>query len=115
MAMDCHLLIPELFLPESTGAAPYHELAVPALETLLARGALQRCMGMSLERWLAAAFRVAPQYDLPLAAASLRGEGVDPGEACWLHADPVHLKVQRDHLILADASCFEITAPSNPA
>ncbi len=48
--------------------------------------------------------------DLPLAAASLRGEGVDPGEACWLHADPVHLKVQRDHLILADARCFEIPA-----
>lgn len=110
MAMDCHLLIPELFLPDSSGAAPYHELALPALETLLARGAQQRYAGMSLERWLAAAFRVAPQYDLPLAAASLRGEGVDPGDACWLRADPVHLKVQRDHLILADANCFEITA-----
>jgi hypothetical protein len=110
MAMDCHLLIPELFLPESTGAAPYQELALPALETLFARGALQRHAGMSLERWLAAAFRVPPQYDQPLAAVSLRGEGVDPGEACWLQADPVHLKVQRDHLILADANCFEITA-----
>jgi hypothetical protein len=110
MAMDCHLLVPELFLPESTGAALYDELALPALETLLARGTLARSAGISLERWLAAAFRVVPQYDLPLAAASLRGDGVDPGDAAWLQADPVHLKVQHDQLVLADASSFEITA-----
>jgi hypothetical protein len=109
--MGCHLLIPDLFLPDGSGAALYDELALPALETLLARGALQRSPGMSLERWLGAAFEVEQQYDLPLAAASLRGDGVDPGAACWLRADPVHLKVQRDQLVLADASCFEISAP----
>jgi len=109
MAMDCHLLIPDLLLPDSTGAAPYQKLLLPALEMLLARGASQRHAGISLERWLAAAFRVAPQYDLPLAAASLRGEGLDPADACWLQADPVHLKVQGDHLILADSKRFEIT------
>jgi hypothetical protein len=109
MAMDCHLLVPDLFLPDSAGAGAYQNLSFPALEMLLARGVSQRGAGMSLERWLAAAFHVAPQYDLPLAALSLRGEGIDPADACWLQADPVHLKVQGDHLVLADSKSFDIT------
>lgn len=108
--MDCHLLIPGLILPENAGAASYNDLALPALETLLARGALRAQAGVSLERWLAATFGVAPQYDLPFAPLSLRGDGVDPGNACWIQADPVHLEVRRDELLLADASCFEIAA-----
>lgn len=107
--MNCHLVIPNLFLPESAGAEPYRDLALPALETLLARGSHQRLSGMSLERWLAAAFRIASRQDLPLAPINLRGDGVDPGRACWVQADPVHLKVYRDQLLLVDASCFEIT------
>ena len=106
--MHCHLLIPGLILPESAGAALLDDPALPALELLLARGALEKHPGMSLEGWLAAAFRVAPQYDLPLAPLSLRGEGVDPGDAWWLRADPVHLEAQRGELMLADASCFEV-------
>ena len=107
--MNCHLLIPNLFLPESAGAEPYRELALPALETLLARGSHQGLPGMSLERWLVAAFRIAPQHDLPLAPLNLRGDGIDPCDAWWVQADPVHLKVYRDELLLVDASCFEIT------
>ena len=113
--MNCHLLIPSVFLPAGAGPERYRDLALPALETLLARGALVRLPGMSLERWLAAAFRVAPQYDLPLAALSLRGDGADPRDACWVQADPVHLQLHRDHLLLADASCFEIAAPEAAA
>ena len=108
--MNCHLLIPGLFLPRGAGAGPYDGLALPAVETLLARGALLEFPGMSLERWLAAAFRVAPQHDLPLAPLALRGDGGDPGTDCWLQADPVHLRVYRDELVLADAGSFEIVA-----
>jgi hypothetical protein len=107
--MNCHLLIPSLFLPAGAGAEPYRNLDLPALETVLARGALTRLPGISLERWLAAAFRIAPQYDLPLAALSLRGEGADPRDSCWVRADPVHLQLYRDRLLLADSSCLEIT------
>jgi hypothetical protein len=108
--MNCHLLIPGLLLPPGTGSGPYEGLALPALETLLARGSLTRFPGGSLEQWLATAFRIAPERDLPLAALSLRGDGVDPGRSCWIQADPVHLEVRRDALALAAAGQLDITA-----
>src|SRR5262245_43618097 len=98
--MNCHVVVPDLFHDARAGAAPYDGLALPALETLLARGAASRLAGMSLERWLAAAFRIAGGPDLPLAALGLLGDGGDPASACWLQADPVHLRVHRDELLL---------------
>jgi hypothetical protein len=80
---------------------------VPALETLLARGRRSRTGGSSLERWMAAAWRL--PAGLPLAPYALRGDGGDPGDDCWMHADPVHLKVHRDHLVLADATRLQVT------
>lgn len=106
--MHCHLLVPDLFWPAAAGAEPYRELQTPALETLLARGRRDRIAGASLERRLATAFS-APA-DLPLAPYALRGDGGEPGAHCWIHADPVHLKVHGDRLILADASQLSISA-----
>jgi len=106
--MNCHLLVPELFWPASSGIEPYRDLALPALEAVLARGRRVRTAGSSIERWLAAAYRL--PAELPLAPFSLRGDDGDPGVDCWLRADPVHLKVHGDHLILADASRLAITA-----
>jgi hypothetical protein len=106
--MNCHLLVPELFWPAAAGSEPYRELSLPALETLLARGAQTRSSGASLERWLAATHGL--PAELPLAPYSLRGDGVAPGDHWWLRADPVHLRVHGDHLVLADASRLELTA-----
>src|SRR6185436_4647869 len=94
--MNFHLLIPSLFPPAGAGAEPYRGLDLPALETLLARGTIARLPGMSLERWLAAAFGVTPQHDLPLAPLCLRGDGADPGAACRMVPVPVPLQVHRD-------------------
>ena len=44
------------------------------------------------------------------AAYSLIGDGGDPADGIWLRADPVHLRVDRDALVLADASVFGIGA-----
>ena len=106
--MNFHLLVPELFWPAAAGVEPYRGLSLPALETLLARGARTRSAGASLERWLAAAHGLSAE--LPLAPYSLRGDGVEPGDHWWLRADPVHLKVHGDRLVLADASRLELTA-----
>jgi hypothetical protein len=106
--MKLHLLVPELFWPAAAGAEPYRGLALPALETLLARGARTRVAGASLERWLAAAHGLSGE--MPLAPYSLRGDGVEPGDHWWLRADPVHLKVHGDRLVLADASRLALTA-----
>ena len=106
--MKLHLLVPELFWPAAAGVEPYRELALPALETLLARGARTRAAGTSLERWLAAAHGLSAE--LPLAPYSLRGDGVEPGDHWWLRADPVHLRVHGDRLVLADASRLALAA-----
>ena len=106
-AMNCHLLVPNLYWPAAAGIEPYRSLDVPALETLLARGRRSRTDGISLERWLAAAYGLPAA--LPLAPYTLRGDGGDPGNDCWMHADPVHLKVHRDHLVLADAARLQVT------
>jgi hypothetical protein len=100
--MDCHLLVSDLFWPASAGHEPYSELALPALETLLARGRRLRTPGASLERALAAQYGLPDA--LPLAPFSLRGDGGEPGADWWLRADPVHLRIHRDELVLADAS-----------
>ena len=36
------------------------------------------------------------------------GDGQDPDRNCWMCADPVHLQVDRDALVLVDASRFEL-------
>lgn len=105
--MNCHLLVPDLFWPAAAGSAPYRDLALPALETLLARGRRVRTAGSSLERWLAAAFAL--PAEVPLAPYALRGDGGEPGDHAWIHADPIHLKVHGGRLILADASRLAIT------
>jgi hypothetical protein len=45
------------------------------------------------------------QQDWPVAAFSCVGEGLDPGAAYWLCADPVHFQLQRDRFsVIADAA-----------
>jgi hypothetical protein len=100
--MNCHLLVPDLFPPATAGSDPYRGLELPALETMLARGRRTKTSGASLERWLGARFRL--DAAMPLAPYSLRGDGGEPGDDWWMRADPVHLKLTRDGLILADAS-----------
>jgi len=105
--MNCHLLVSDLFWPASAGNEPYNGLALPSLETLLARGRGVRTAGASLERWLAAEYRLSD--GLPLAPFSLRGEGGEPGGDWWMRADPVHLRLHGNRLILADASRLAVT------
>jgi hypothetical protein len=105
--MNCHLLVPDLFWPAAAGGDPYRDLRLPALETILARGHTTRSGGTSLERWLAAAYAL--PVELPLAPYALRGDGGEPGEHFWMHADPVHLKLHGNRVILADSSRLRIT------
>ena len=74
-------------------------MRLPALEKMLARGALtgpaQTGEITSLEEMLCKAFGVSGQ---PIAPVSAAFDGL--GEGCWLRADPVHLRLQRDQLLL---------------
>ena len=101
------MLVSDLFWPASAGNEPYSGLELPSLETLLARGKLVRTPGGSLERWLAGQYGLSE--GLPLAPFSLRGDGGEPGGDCWMRADPVHLKLHGDQLVLADDSRLAVT------
>ena len=102
--MHCELIVPGLFA-EASGAR------APALELLLARGrsALRAGSGsLPVEAWLQAAFELEGE-SLPAGALSLAGAGGEPGADCWARADPVHLRLLRDRLIVVPAAAFAIS------
>lgn len=98
-----HLVIPDLFLPEDIAAEVCADLRLPALEKMLGRGAStgsgRTGEGGCLENHLCELFGVTCAADAPIAAISATFDGL--GEGCWLRADPVHLRLQRDQLLLA--------------
>lgn len=95
------LICPGLFGP--IPAVPETLPTVPAIDRLLARAdriptgggdaatALLRHFGVSTD----------PERDAPTAAISLLGESPDARcDGYWMHADPVHLRPDRDRLLL---------------
>ena len=96
--MHCELVVPGLFAAAAATRAP-------ALELLLARGRGRGGEPQRLEGWLREAFGLDEQ---PLAAGALTA--ADAGEAFWARADPVHLRLMRDRLMLVPAAAFAISA-----
>ena len=111
--MHCHLLLPDLFWPEQGYPDVYRELEIPALERLLAKGRRQAESdaetAASAEAWLCRHFDVAKQADWPVAPYSLLADGGEPGSHYWLRADPVHLRLEGNRLLLADSSAFALS------
>jgi hypothetical protein len=96
--MHCLLFAPGFLRPGAPGTG-----RLPAAETLIAKGRRKTLPFDSQDAWLLERFGVARQRDWPVAPYSLIGDGGSPGEHFWLRADPVHLLVDRDRLVLADA------------
>ena len=109
-AMNCHLVVSPLLWPATAGAVSYGELELPALETIMARGERTPAAGRSIERWLAATFDAGHGDELALAPFALRGDGGEPADYGWLCADPVHLRIHADRVVLADPSRLAIAA-----
>jgi hypothetical protein len=97
-----HLVVCDLFLPGGIVGEVCAGLHLPALEKMLARGALagsvQTGESASLEDLLCAMFDVSCQPQAPIAPISAAFDGL--GAGCWVRADPVHLRLQRDQLVL---------------
>jgi hypothetical protein len=98
--MHCELLIPGLF------AAP-GAVRLPALELLLARGRCTSGESQSVEAWLHDAFELTDAL-LAAGALTLLGSGADPGNDWCLRADPVHLQLMRDRLVLVPARALRV-------
>ena len=98
--MPLDLVLPSLLLPPD--APPRLRAArFPAIERWLARADGAEEAGGDAMQWIARAHGVPPPY--ATAAIARRGEGRE-AEGPWLRADPVHLRVANDDLVLHDAS-----------
>lgn len=103
--MNVHLAVPDLFWPERASAHATRGGRLPALEALVAKG--RRAVGRSrgLEAWLLERWGVAGAGPAPYAVLA---DGVDPGDAWWLCAEPCHMRVNLDHLVPTDATLFDV-------
>src|SRR5260221_567025 len=95
--MHCELVIPGLLASRARPAS---------LELLAARGRRRRSSPQRLERWLQQAFGL--EGRLAAGALSVLGAGGAPGDAVWARADPVHMQVMRDHVVMAPAAAFPL-------
>ena len=102
-----------LFLPGLFGPPPTTEPTptLPALETWLARSDLKISATRGFEPMLFHYFgaETPAEGDLPVAAVTrvLDLGVIDNG--WWLRADPVHLRPERDRLVLADSQTLDLT------
>lgn len=83
-------------LAADTSAAP------PALALLHARSQREAIAAESIEDLLCRRHGLSKQRDWPLAALTYEFDGGRAGSDYWLRADPVHVEVRRDQLILTE-------------
>ena len=95
--MHCELVIPGRLASRAR---------LSSLELLAARGRRSRASPQRLERWLQQAFGL--EGPVAAGALSVLGAGGAPGEAIWTRADPVHMQVMRDRVVLAPATAFPL-------
>jgi hypothetical protein len=107
--MHLELVVPALF-----HALDLPPASMPALELLLARGRRTHSETGNLETWLCRAFALkefsCENFSIPAGALTALAHGLDPGAHRWLRADPVHLRADRDRLLLMPSQAFAVTA-----
>lgn len=105
--MHCELVVPGLFAGAGTSR-------FAALELLLARGRRSAGEPKALEGWVQEAFELGEGV-YPAGALTLAAQGADPGKDSWARADPVHLRVMDDRLIVVPAETFALRAEESQA
>ncbi|HYC48924.1 MAG TPA: hypothetical protein VED01_25890 [Burkholderiales bacterium] len=113
--MNCTLLIPGLFWARETADAVLSGIELPALTELLSRARRQPVTHGTLAAWLCASHGIARQRDWPIAPLTLAHDGVDPGDAYWLRADPVHIRVERDGLTFVATALLALSDEESQA
>jgi hypothetical protein len=99
--MHCELAIPGLFRVRN---AP----RLPALELLLARARRASAEARPAEDWMRRSFGMG-EAALPAGALTVLARGGTPGADTWMRADPVHLRVMHDRLVVVPAEAFELS------
>ena len=101
------LFIPALFWPHP--GVDCDAPLVPILQTLIGRGDVSSAPCDDEQAWLCGQFGVARQIDWPVAPIALLGNGTLPEDDFWFSADPVHLQVNRNQLILLAPEALSVT------
>lgn len=113
MTMNLSLLIPDLFWPDISQSEIYNNLSMLSLEILLSKSISTRNQSQDMESWLCNAFNVAKQQNnWPIAPIMLHADGsglMRAGKDFWMRADPVHLRIEQNHIMLADSQAFPIS------
>jgi hypothetical protein len=78
------------------------ETRLAGLDMLLSRGRYETIPDSNLEALLCRELGIGRQQDWPVAPISLVQAGGQPGNDYWLRADPVHVRIERDQLILCE-------------
>ena len=110
--MNLHFFIPNLFWPDSTFHEIYQDLSLPAIEALFAKSSQTKYESKGVEEWMCKAFSVRKQQDIPVAPLTLLKDktvDIETDNRYWLRADPVHLRVEHDQVLLADSRTFNIS------
>lgn len=102
-------LVPYLFPTARLLETAAQDLHLPALQALLARGSRHAAPADGVEAALCDALGIVRQQDWPLAPVTLQTDGGLPGEAYWMRADPVHLRVMRDRIVLAGSDFLDLS------
>jgi hypothetical protein len=84
----------------------------PALQRILSRARVTPVAARDRDAVLLEAFGVKRQRDWPVAPFSWLADGGEAGGAFWLRADPVHLRADRDVLVLSEVDAADLTAGS---
>ena len=108
------VVIPGLFGPAEIEQLPevWQDLSLPALEGLLSRSRSSNIDGRGLEQTLFKLFNlsVGRGDDIPVAALTRQWEAQDAGGYWWLRADPVHLRADRDRIVMLGNQMLDISA-----
>jgi hypothetical protein len=111
-ARQLTMVIPGLFGPAESKRPPeiWRDLSLPALDIMLSRARRESSEGKGLERTLFALFRLSggDGVDLPIAAVTRQWEAGDAGGYWWLRADPVHLRADRDRIVMLGNRVLDI-------
>jgi len=105
-----HILVPGLLGPLPALDQLAGRPNVPLLERSLARADQLPAPGQDLESTLCGLFGVdrGAGGDYPVAAVQRLGAGAEPDERFWLQAIPVHLRPDKDRLLLFDTRDLDL-------
>ncbi|UCD67071.1 MAG: hypothetical protein JSW48_09330 [Betaproteobacteria bacterium] len=81
----------------------------PALEAFFSRCLASREPDVPTSAWACARFGIERQYDWPTGAILARAHGAHNGSTFWICAQPVHLAVDRDGLVLQPRSQLNLS------